>query len=72
MHMLLFHLTQKCLNTAKQRMLERLKVGKTGTLVNEGFEKLMNRMKDLEIPATSQCLLRKDQKNSKLPPLVNF
>lgn len=57
---------------AKQRMLERLKVGKKGTLVNEGFEKLVNRMKDVENPATPQCLLRKDQKNSKLPPPVNF
>lgn len=57
---------------AKQRMLERLKIGKKGILVNEGFEKLVNRMKDLEIPATPQCLLRKDQKTSKLPPLVNF
>lgn len=53
-------------------MLERLKVGKKGTLVNEGFEKLVNRMKDLEIPATPQCLLRKDQKNSKLLTLINF
>lgn len=40
---------------AKQEMLERLggKAGKRDSLVNEGFEKLGNRMEDLEIPPHS-------------------